>query len=57
MADNHARHAEESRKIHEARQADPYRFGARGDMGDVDEAPEILANHGLFSESGGAYDE
>ena len=57
--DNHARHAAESRKIHEARNAIPGSplWDRLVAAGEIVEAPEVAANHGLFADSGGAYDE
>jgi hypothetical protein len=59
MAGNHARHAAESHERHMAEllkaNAEHYRPG--GARGEVEEAPEILANRGLFADSGGAYED
>lgn len=57
----HARHALESIRLAEARAASLIPGSPAWDRhvkehGEPQEAPEILANRGLFADSGGAYD-
>lgn len=59
--DNHAKHSAESYEQYLKRVSDEAwtrGYGAPAhDPDPIVEAPEIAANHGLFADSGGAYDE
>lgn len=55
----HERHARESHERHMAElfKANAAHYRPGGAHGEPEEAPEIMANRGLFADAGGAYDE
>lgn len=64
MADNHGKHSAESYRLALARTiegspaSDAIRAQARRDgYGEIECAPETLANLGLFADAGGMYDD
>lgn len=57
MADNHAKHSAESYRLHLERVIPGSPLDDRLRAEGVEIPPEIAANHGLFADSGGAYDE
>ena len=57
MADNHAKHSAESHRLHLERVIPGSPLEDRLRAEGIVFPDEVAANHGLFSESGGAYDD
>lgn len=60
MADNHAKHSEESHRLSQERLARLIPGSPAWDRAVAEGAdfpPEVAANRGLFADSGGAYEE